>query len=206
MSQHAVAAPNPTVRETYERLGSLLEEGDDVFIERGPAVLRDALEEPGFFDGVDTEHAEQGEYTRRKVVGEPGEHVIRFMEWPPGYALCPHEHHGRPCFEVLVDGLLSIVDFEAERIDGGENESPDGEALFELSTCGTHTTEPGEAAVVDPRENEIHAVYSPVRSRSLHVYPEDNAAAHGYVPHESEPEAPAPERDVFVRERFELDE
>jgi hypothetical protein len=30
-------------------------------------------------------------------------HVTRSTEWLPEYALCPHEHHGRPCFEVIVE-------------------------------------------------------------------------------------------------------
>lgn len=193
MSQESIAAPNPAVRDCYDRLGDLLADGDDAFVERGPQLLRRAIEEPGFFENVDTERADPGEYTRRKVIGDEGAHVIRFMEWPPGYSLLPHEHHGRPCFEVLVDGLLSVVDMVAE---------PVGDDLYELSTVGTDVTEPGESAVVDPRENEIHAVYSPVRSRSLHVYPADEAAAYGYVLAD---DAEGNDRDLYRRERFELD-
>lgn len=62
-------------------------------------------------------------------------------------------------------------------------------------------TEPGEAAVIDPRENEVHSVYSPVRSRSLHVYPEDNRRAYGYVLPESDGDA-----DIYERREFELRE
>lgn len=191
MSQRTATAPNPTVSALYERLGELLEEGDDVFVDRGPGLLQAAIDAPEFFEGVETERASPGEYTRRKVVGEEGRHVVRFMEWPPGYALPPHEHHGRPCFEVLVDGLLSVVDVEPE---------PIGDDRYALSVRGTKITEPGETAVVDPRENEVHAVYSPVRSRSLHVYPEDNAEAYGYVLRKDDLE-----RDVYARERFQLD-
>jgi len=192
MSQQSTA-PNPLVREVYEELGALLERGDDTFVEEGPAVLADASEQDGFFDGVDTEHAPEGEYTRAKVMGEPGEHVIRFMEWPPGYVLCPHEHHGRPCFEVLVDGLLSVIDMEPQ---------PIGEDRYRMEVVGTEITEPGDSAVVDPRKNEVHAVYSPVRSRSLHVYPEDNYHAYGYVLDETSQQ----HGDVYRRERFELRE
>jgi len=34
------------------------------------------------------------------------------MKWLPEYALLPHEHHGRPCFEVIVKGQLLITDLE----------------------------------------------------------------------------------------------
>jgi len=194
MSQEVDPAPNPIVRETYEELGDLLDRGDDVLVEEGPAVLTEAIERPGFFDGVETEHAEPGEYTRAKVIGEPGRHVIRYMEWPPEYSLLPHEHHGRPCFEVLVDGLLSVIDVEPRRV--GENE-------YVMRVLDTEITRPGESAVVDPRVNDVHAVYSPVRSRSLHVYPDDSYHAHGYVHDAAASDA---ERDVYRRERFQLRE
>jgi hypothetical protein len=186
------STPNPEVRACYERLGVLLEEGDDVVVEEGPDVLQEAIQQPDFFEGVETRHAPPEEYTRKKVIGAPDEHVIRYMEWPPGYSLLPHEHHGRPCFEVLVDGLLSVVDLEAERVE---------EDIYSLSVLGTSVTNPGETAVVDPRENEIHSIYSPVRSRSLHVYPEDNPHAYGYVLVEDDRE-----EDRYRRERFALDD
>jgi hypothetical protein len=190
MSQHA-SPPNRLVGALYEELGELLERGDDVFIEEGPELLKDAIEQPGFFDGVETEHAPPGEYTRAKVIGEPGRHVIRYMEWPPEFSLLPHEHHGRPCFEVLVDGLLSVVDMEPQPLD---------EDRYTMEVVGTEITRPGESAVIDPRENEVHAVYSPVRSRSLHIYPEDNYHACGYVLQEETDR----ETDIYTRERFEL--
>lgn len=184
-------APNPVVRRVYDRLGDLLDDGDDRFVEEGPPLLQEAITEPGFFDGVETERAAYGEYTRAKVVGDDGGHVIRFMEWPPEYALLPHEHHGRPCFEVLVDGRLVLTDMDAEPVGDGE---------FLLHARETHTTEPGESAVVDPREGEIHAVYSPVRSRSLHVYPDDSHESVGYVPTEEDES----DRDVYERRTFRL--
>jgi len=192
MSQHR-SAPNPVVRDVYEELGALLEQGDDVFVEEGPALVTSAMAEPGFFDGVDTEHASPGEYTRAKVIGEPGRHVIRYMEWPPEYTLCPHEHHGRPCFEVLVDGLLSVVDMEPQPVD---------DEHYTMAVRDAEVTRPGESAVVDPRENEVHAVYSPVRSRSLHVYPDDNYHAYGYeLVADGDGRG---DRDLYTRERFEL--
>jgi hypothetical protein len=190
MSQH-VSAPNTHVQKVYEELGTLLEQGDDVFVEQGPEIVKSAMKEPGFFDGVETEHAGPDEYTRAKVIGEPGGHVIRFMEWPPEYTLCPHEHHGRPCFEVLVDGLLSVVNIKPQPVD---------DERYRMEVVGTELTRPGESAVIDPRENDVHAVYSPVRSRSLHVYPEDKTFAYGYELVEDDDA----EEDYYTRERFEL--
>jgi len=189
MSQH-VSAPNARVQRVYEELGGLLEQGDDVFVEQGPEIVKSAMSDPGFFDGVDTDHAGPDEYTRAKVIGEPGGHVIRFMEWPPEYTLCPHEHHGRPCFEVLVDGLLSVVNMEPQHVD---------DERYRMEVVGTELTRPGESAVIDPRENDVHAVYSPVRSRSLHVYPEDKTFAYGFELVDDDSEA-----DYYTRERFEL--
>lgn len=199
MSQH-VSAPNPVVGAVYEELGELLEESDEVFVEEGPALLKDAMEEPGFFEDVETEPAAPGEYTRAKVIGREGAHVVRYMEWPPEYTLCPHEHHGRPCFEVLVEGLLSVVDMEPRPVGDGTDAA---ETHYTMDVLDTEVTRPGESAVIDPRENEVHAVYSPVRSRSLHVYPEDEYFAYGYELVEGQPPESA-ESDVYTRERFSL--
>jgi hypothetical protein len=191
MSQ-GLECPNPVVGELYRELGRHLAESDDAFVDRGPALLQNAISQPGFFDGVDTDHAEPGDYTRRKVIGEEGGHVIRFMEWPPEYALLPHEHHGRPCFEVLVDGTLFLTDMDAE---------PVGDDHYRLTETGHHVCDPGDAAVVDPRTgNDIHAVYSPVRSRSLHVYPDDNFHCYGYVLDDDA------DGDLYRRKRFTLDD
>ncbi|NHN48384.1 hypothetical protein G9464_12375 [Halostella sp. JP-L12] len=184
------ADPNPIVREAYDELGELLAEGDDAFVEEGPALLADAVERDGFFENVTTDPAAPDEYTREKVIGDPGEHVIRFMEWPPEYTLMPHEHHGRPCFEVLVEGHLMLANLE-------RTEVGDGEYTFDV--VDSEVTRPGEPAVVDPRENEIHAVYSPVRSKSLHVYPSDNWRAFGYVPKDD-----SADNDVYERREFQL--
>jgi hypothetical protein len=186
------SAPNPVVREVYDELGELLERGDDVFVEEGPALLKEAIARDGFFENVTTDPAAPDEYTRKKVVGDPGEHVIRFMEWPSEYTLMPHEHHGRPCFEVLVDGVLMLADLERTAV---------GEDTYTFDVIGSTVAQPGDSAVIDPRENEIHAVYSPVRSRSLHVYPENNWTAYGYELQNEETSA-----DIYERREFELRE
>lgn len=182
--------PNPLVREVYDELGELLKQGDDVFVEEGPALLKAAIDQDGFFENVTTDPAAPDEYTREKVIGDPGEHVIRFMEWPPEYTLMPHEHHGRPCFEVLVEGHLMLADLE--RTEVGDNE-------YTFDVIDSDITEPGESAVIDPRQCEIHAVYSPVRSKSLHVYPDDNWTAYGYVPKDD-----TADNDIYERREFQL--
>jgi len=194
MSQNSVTEtdPNPVVREVYDELGELLEHGDDAFVEEGPRLLKRAIDRDGFFENVTTDTATPDEYTREKVIGDPGEHVIRFMEWPPEYTLMPHEHHGRPCFEVLVEGNLMLADLERTKV---------GENAYTFEVIDMTTTAPGESAVVDPRESEIHAVYSPVRSRSLHVYPDDNWTAYGYVLEDDGPDA-----DIYERREFQLRE
>lgn len=186
-------APNSQVREVYDRLGELLERGDDAFIEEGPSVVQKALTDPKFLDGIEAEPAVDS-YTRAKVIGESGEHVIRYMEWPPEYSLMPHEHHGRPCFEVLVEGTLVLTDMVPREVDDGQYELEMGE----VTVCRKE-----EAGVVDPRTgNDIHAVYSPERTRSLHCYPDDKFHSYGYVPEDEED----PSNDYYRRKRFKLDE
>jgi hypothetical protein len=182
--------PNELVRDVYDQLGELLREGDAAFVEEGPALLKQSMSQPGFFDGVETIVATD-RYTRAKIIGED-QHVIRYMEWPPEYSLMPHEHHGRPCFEVMVDGQLLLADMDAEKVE---------EEQYRLDVVDTTTAGPGDSAVVDPRKNEIHTVYSPVRSRSLHVYPSDNCYSVGYVPIEEDIED-----DRYERKRFEIQE
>lgn len=187
--------PNTLVRDLYDRLGDLLQRGDDAYIEEGPALVQDALADPGFLDGIETETAVD-KYTRAKVIGDPGKHVIRYMEWPPEYALMPHEHHGRPCFEVLIDGTLVLTEMHPETA---------GDGRYEMEVGDVTVCRAGEAAVVDPRDgDDVHAVYSPERSRSLHCYPSDEFHSYGYVPADENDENDAP-TDYYRRERFELD-
>ena len=185
--------PNEIVRDVYDQLGDLLQESDAVFVEEGPELLKRSMYQPGFFEGMETITATDT-YTRAKVIGED-QHVIRFMEWPPEYSLMPHEHHGRPCFEVMVEGQLLLADMDAEEVEEEEEEQ------YRLDVVDTTTAGPGDSAVVDPRRNEIHTVYSPVRSRSLHVYPSDNCYSVGYVPVEADPTD-----DRYERKRFEIDD
>jgi hypothetical protein len=181
------------MKAVYDRLGELLDRGDDAFIEEGLVVIQEALQDPGFLNGVETEPAVDS-YTRAKVIGGgPEDHVIRYMEWPPEYSLLPHEHHGRPCFEVLVEGMLVLTDMEPVEV---------ADSRYELHPGDVTVCRQGEAGVVDPRTgHDVHAVYSPERCRSLHCYPNDKSYSFGYVP-ENESD---PENDRYVRKRFDLD-
>lgn len=185
-------APNKSVATVYDQLGQLLEQGDDAFIEEGPRIIQDALQNTNFLENVET-NAAVDSYTRAKVIGNPGDHVIRYMEWPPEYSLMPHEHHGRPCFEVLVDGTLVLTDMEPHEMDEKRYEMEIGE----VTICRT-----ADAGIVDPRTgNDVHAVYSPERTRSIHCYPDDKFYSYGYIP-EDETD---PANDYYLRQRFELD-
>jgi hypothetical protein len=182
--------PNECVDAVYERLDALLAEGDDAFIDAGPSVVQDAIADEAFFERVETARATDG-YTRELVYREPDGPVIRFMEWSPEFSLMPHEHHGRPCFEVLVEGHLCLSNMTAREVSAGE---------YELDIVDTEVCGPGDAGVVDPRGgSDIHAVYSPVRSRSLHVYPDDNHYGTGYVQTDDE-------NDCYERKKFQLRE
>jgi hypothetical protein len=157
---------NPLVRELYDELGTLLEDGDDRFIEDGPDLLQAFMQKDGFFDGVDTIPAADGAYTRKRIIGggQEDRQVIRFMEWPPDHHLPPHEHHGRPCFEVLVEGELAVTDMERDHVAGDR---------YRLTPIDQYTVTSGEAGIIDPRQTDIHEVRTTERSRSLHVYPVD---------------------------------
>lgn len=157
--------PNALVMTLYNELEHLLLCGDSTFINNGPVLLKEFLLKPGFFEGVETVPAIGKNYTRKKIIGEPNKHVIRFMEWPAGYFLLPHEHHGRPCFELLVEGLLMIDDWKVEK---------NSDDYYTLEKIKEYTVKPGQAGVVDPAITQVHSVLSIERSKSLHVYPLDN--------------------------------
>jgi len=175
------------MRVLYDRLGVVLRQGDDAFIERGPPLVKEFfLGNPEVLDDLRIKPATNG-YTRAKVIGDKDKHVIRFMEWAPDCYLLPHEHHGRPCFEFLVEGQLVIHDFVSQEIE---------DSKFMLKLIRRYVAKPGDFAVVDPRVTEIHSVLSNgTRSRSLHFYPEDNYFTSAYV---------ETRKDVYHRKRLDL--
>ena len=163
-------------RDLYEGLGNILEtEGDDGFITNGPKLVQRAFSaNPSLFNGLRFVRAENN-YTRAKVIGEEGRHVILAMEWAPGFYLLPHEHHGRPCFDFVIQGHLRVTDYEANKING--NKRIERYRLTPLRTYGAKT---GNFVVVNPSFGEIHSVKTIEKSRSIHFYPGDNAYSFGY--------------------------
>jgi len=176
---------NFLIKELYSKLGTILEEGDDAFITKGPLMVRKYFSKKDFLKALKTNPAKNG-YTRVKVIGENGKHVIRFMEWAPGFNLMPHEHHGRPCFELLVSGQTVVSDMLTTQVK---------DDLYKLKVIQTKIVNPGEFAVVDPRITQIHSVFSPVRSTSVHFYPSDNYSNFGYILNEN---------DSYIRTEFKL--
>lgn len=172
----------------YDDLTEVAEEGDAALLDEGPEILQSYIED-GLLDEVEPERASDG-YTRKKIIGgDEDDVVVRFMEWPAEFSLMPHEHHGRPCFEVVTDGELAIADMEPQEREDG----------YEMELLETYVAREGDVGLVDPEDNEVHAVYSPVRSRSIHVYPVDPDTAVGY-------ELVDAEDDLYERRTFTLDD
>lgn len=155
---------NQTVRNCYRELNSLLEQGDDTFIDDGPETLQKYTSEPEFFNGWEPEEPEDDSYTRTLLMGggEPDEMAMIYMKWPAGYELPPHSHHGRPCFEELITGQLEITELDAEELENGE---------YLLEPRKQETVNERETAAVDHRETNEHSVVAKEASGSIHVYP-----------------------------------
>lgn len=162
--------------EVYERLGTVLSnEGDEGFITKGPGIVKEFYtKHPEIFQSLETKHAESG-YTRKKVICDNGKHAVRFMEWSHGSESPIHEHGGRPCFDIVIEGELVITDLKATKIDE--------EDKYKLEEVKKYTVGSGEFVIVDHREEiEIHIVKSPNgKSKSLHFYPIDHKSVGVYV-------------------------
>jgi len=179
---------NDIVDALYADLTAVAEEGDAALLDEGPEILQEYIAD-GLLDEVAPEPAEDG-YTRRKIVGgDQDDLVVRYMEWPAEFSLMPHEHHGRPCFEVVTEGELAISDMVPRAVEDG----------YEMELQGTYVAGEGDVGLVDPADGEVHAVYSPVRARSIHVYPVDPDTAAGY-------ELVDAEEDLYERRTFTLDD
>ena len=133
---------NPIMTELYSKLEKALAEGDVSFIEQGPDLILKYFNKDGFLDGVEFKQANSDKYSRKKVIGEEGKHVIRAMRWPAGYELMPHEHHGRPCIELLVSGQMAVWDMVADHKDND---------LYDLIVIDYQNLKPGNIAIVNPK-------------------------------------------------------
>jgi len=164
-------------QEVYEKLGKILEEsGDEGFISEGPKIVSEFYKKhTNIMEKFETKHAETG-YTRKKVICDNGKHAVRFMEWCPDSKSPVHEHGGRPCFDIIIDGELEIGDFKQVKLKDTKNE-------YKLEEIKKYKAGVGEFIIVDPEKTgiEIHIVMSPNgKSRSLHFYPIDHRSVGVY--------------------------
>jgi len=154
-------------KEVYKPLGDILkEEGDGGFIKKGPDIVFSFFKKhPQKLYSLKSKYAEEG-YTRKKVICDDGLHAVRCMEWCPNAVSPIHEHGGRPCFDIVLEGELDIVDYSPNR-EGN---------LFRLVEKKRYSVSVGDFVKVDPfKGGEIHEVINGrVRSRSLHFYPIDH--------------------------------
>lgn len=165
----------------YEPLGEILsKKGDEGFVSDGVGLVKKIFEEsPTIFDSLLTKEAAEG-YTRKKVICDNGRHAARCMEWASDAKSPVHEHGGRVCFDIVLEGKIEVVDYEPKKI---EDKSSRGEALYELIEKSRYSASRGEFVVVDPFKNsfEAHAVSSPDgKSKSLHFYPIDHRSIYIY--------------------------
>ena len=179
---------NQIIQDLYGKFSNLLSISDNAFIEEGPTLLKHIFEEQGLeklMAGIRYKYPQDG-YTRTKLIGEKGKQVIRFMEWPFSYYLHPHEHHGRPCFEILIYGKLEVIDFKPVEV---------GEGRYKLDFFKRDVLNPGQVGIIDPRITEVHSVRSLKKSGSLHVYPSDENYTTAYI---------FIHKELYGKERFEL--
>ena len=160
----------------YEELADLLQEGSTAVDKEGPALLTRLMQTPGAFESLEFLPAAD-KYTRNRVYIRGDGPVIYVMEWPPGSVLMPHDHHDEFCFEYLLEGQLVITNWIAEPLSPEDN-TPE---RFNLKLHNTKIVEPGETASVNRAVTDIHSVYAPVRTHTIHVYEHDHSSAFGFV-------------------------
>jgi len=176
---------NSILDEFYEKVCRVFERGGDVSIREGPDLVANYLNKRAFVEILESRPVDRG-YSRNFLCGGGDKPVIYVMQWSPGYVLMPHEHHGRSCFEFVLSGQHVVSDWMVER---------KTDDLFHLDLLQTHVVDPGQCAIVDAKHTDVHSVYTPVRSTSLHVYAADYQSSFGYVLEDD---------DLFLRREFAL--
>ncbi len=161
----------------YNPLGQIsASEGDMGFVSKGPQIVADVYaKEPELFATLATKHAEEG-YTRKKVICDNGKHAVRCMEWAPDAISAIHEHGGRVCFDIVLEGVLEVIDYRPHAI-AGEKE------LFFLEEVRRYEAHMGEFVIIDPFTNDFEAhtvVNLHTTSKSLHFYPIDHRSMYIY--------------------------
>lgn len=157
-----------SLQELYSTLEPL-SQNSGLFLQEGRRIVKDFYSAYPSLENIEFKGPLFHRYRRTKLFGETG-FVIRLMEWSPRYALPPHEHHGRPCIELLLEGKMTVTDMKAE---------PEAD-LHKLLVIETHELSPGAIASIDPQVTDIHSVYCEKRCTSLHFYPKDESEGHVY--------------------------
>jgi len=141
-------------KRIYDPLGYILEEeGDFGFIKHGPDIVKSLYNnEPELFSALAPVHAESG-YTRKKIIYDDTKHAALLMEWCPNCLSPIHEHGGRVCFDIVIDGELQAINFKAERV---------SESTYRLKKMSSYIVRPGECVIVNPFESksDIHMISS----------------------------------------------
>lgn len=157
-----------TIEKLYLQLRESMKKGDKKFIYYATAALRDGFLE-GIFSSLHFDPAPPGKYTRKKIMGTTEDDlVIRAMEWN-SVCVPPHEHHGRPCFEIILGGVFRVTMWSASKKREG----------YALRAGAIHSLHPGDVAVLTHDEN-IHSVECGGVGRSLHIYPLDKPFTYVY--------------------------
>ena len=175
--------------ELYGILKNLCSQNDQTFLEEGPNKVREYFSRGDLLRGDEFKETLNC-YSRTKIIGQQGKLVIRAMKWPDGFYLVPHEHHNRPCIELLVSGLMTISDIASEHIENNLYSN-----LYGLRILETHELQSGDMAVVDPAVTQIHDIVAIEKCTSLHFYPSDKLTSHKYIEWKN---------GLFLRKEFEL--
>jgi len=185
---------NARLCELYSKLECSLRESDGSFLEHGKRAVRDYAFHNGYLRSDVVEGIEFDDpgkcYSRRKILGDEGKHVILDMNWSPDFSLFAHEHGKRPCIMLIVEGHMYVTDFEAVRITHDK---------YQLNEIGHHELFPGDIGTVDP-VGDIHSMDVITPSKTLHFYAEDRKSCFGYL----KPKDQAQDDGLFFRKEFQL--
>lgn len=169
----------------YMILENLCSQSDQNFLDNGPDIVKEYFSKGDLLLGNEFEEP-SGSYSRAILIGDVGQFVVRAMSWPNDFYLPPHEHHDRPCIELLVSGFMSVDDIEATKV---------GDDLYKLRVSKRNILKPGDIAIVDPSITQIHEITTFQQSTSLHFYPSDEKISHRYMQQD---------KGLFLREEFKL--
>ncbi len=154
----------------YNEFCELAKQKDSTIVEEGPLIISRYLKNKDILPMLKPKPA-RDKYTRNVIIEGHKKPVFIVMEWPAGFRIMPHKHHGRPCFEYVLEGEIVSTEFTEQKI--GE--------YYELRKLCTKIFAKGTLSVLDPRKTDIHSIYSPVRSITLNIYPCTEYKTTGFV-------------------------